>query len=59
VDAANLEARLQALVAQPNAPAVHVRPDPLVDYRHVAAVLSASQRVGVTRIGIVGNERFL
>lgn len=37
----------------------HIRPNALVEYRHVIAVLAAAQRNGITQIGLVGNERFL
>jgi biopolymer transport protein ExbD len=55
---AELEARLARLAADPEAPEVHVRPSKDVAYAHVAAVLASAQRLGVTRIGIVGHEQF-
>lgn len=54
-----LEAKLQSVAAQPVQPEVHLRPNRLVQYKFVAAVLAASQRLGVTKVGIVGNEQFL
>ena len=48
-----LEARLANVAAQPDQDEVHVRPNQLVDYAAVAAVLAAAQRVGVTKMGIV------
>jgi biopolymer transport protein ExbD len=30
-----------------------------VKYEHVAAVLASAQRLGVTKIGMVGNEQFM
>jgi biopolymer transport protein ExbD len=35
-----------------------VRPNKLATYKFVAAVLASAQRLGVTKIGIVGNEQF-
>ncbi len=57
-DRAALEARLVQAVALPEQPEVHLRPHQLVEYRHVAMVLASAQRLGVTRLGMVGNERF-
>ena len=58
-DAAGLEARFQAVAAQPDQPEVHVRPNKLATYKYVAQVLSAAQRLGATKIGIVGHEQFV
>jgi biopolymer transport protein ExbD len=38
---------------------VHLRPNKLVTYKVVAMILASAQRLGVTKIGIVGNEQFL
>jgi biopolymer transport protein ExbD len=54
-----LEARLRGVAAQPDQPELHLRPNKLATYKFVSAVLSSAQRLGVTRIGIVGNEQFL
>jgi biopolymer transport protein ExbD len=40
-------------------PEIHVRPNKLVAYKYVAAVLAAAQRRGVANIGLVGNEQFV
>ena len=37
-------------------PEVHLKPNKLAKYDYVAMVLATSQRLGVTNIGIVGNE---
>jgi biopolymer transport protein ExbD len=58
-DRATLEARLQALAQLPDQPEVHLRPNKLVTYKYVAMVMASAQRLGVTKIGIVGNEQFL
>ena len=58
-DRAALETKMQALVAQPVQPEVHLRPNKLVAYKSVAAVMASAQRLGVTKIGMVGNEQFV
>ena len=46
-------------LATADQPEVHLRPNKLVTYKHVAMVMASAQRLGVTKIGIVGNEQFL
>jgi len=46
------------VAAQSDQAEVHLRPNKLVKYEHVAAVLAAAQRIGVTKVGMVGNEQF-
>ena len=50
---------MAAAVAQPVQPEVHIRPNKLVAYRSVAAVMASAQKIGLTKIGIVGNEQFV
>jgi biopolymer transport protein ExbD len=40
-------------------PEFHLRPNKLVTYKHVAHVMAAAQRVGITKIGLIGAEQFL
>ncbi|MDO8177077.1 MAG: biopolymer transporter ExbD [Undibacterium sp.] len=54
-----LEVKLTEVAATPNQPEVHLRPNKLVAYKSVAAVMASAQRLGVTKIGMVGNEQFL
>ncbi len=54
-----LELKLFQLTQLPDQPEVHLKPTKVTEYRYVAAVLATAQRVGVTKIGIVGNERFI
>jgi biopolymer transport protein ExbD len=54
-----LEANLRAVAAQPNQPELHLRPNKLATYKYVAEVLASAQRLGVTKIGLVGNEQFI
>jgi biopolymer transport protein ExbD len=56
---AALQAKLLQAAAQPDQPEVHVRPNKLVEYKYVAEVLAESQRLGVTKLGMVGNEQFI
>ena len=59
-DRAALETRLLNEAANVvDQPEVHVRPNKLATYKYVAAVLASAQRLGVTKIGIVGNEQFM
>ena len=58
-DRGALESRLAAVAALPDQPEVHLRPNKLVTYKHVAMIMASAQRLGVTKIGIVGNEQFL
>ncbi len=58
-DQAELDGRLRAIAAQPQQPEVHLKPNKLVTYSHVIAVLAAAQRYGVNKIGLVGNEQFV
>ena len=54
-----LESKLHAAAVLPDQPEVHVRPNKLVEYRYVAEVLAESQRLGITKLGMVGNEQFV
>ena len=54
-----LEAKLAAAAAQPVQPELHLRPDKAAKYEVVAGVLASSQRLGLTKIGIVGSEQFI
>jgi biopolymer transport protein ExbD len=54
-----LEEHFNQVVAQPDQPEVHLRPNKLVTYKSVAMVMATAQRLGVTKIGLVGNEQFV
>jgi biopolymer transport protein ExbD len=54
-----LEAKLQRVASEPDQPEVHLRPNKLVEYKSVAMVMASAQRLGVTKLGIVGNEQFV
>ncbi|MCC7040928.1 MAG: biopolymer transporter ExbD [Burkholderiales bacterium] len=40
-------------------PEVHLRPDKSAKYAVVAGVMATAQRLGLTKIGIVGSEQFI
>ena len=54
-----LEVKLQQAAATPDQPEVHIRPNRLVEYKSVAMVLASAQRLGVTKLGMIGNEQFV
>jgi biopolymer transport protein ExbD len=58
-DKPTLEEKLRDAAAQPVQPEVHLRPNKLAEYKDVAAVMAAAQRLGVTKLGLVGNEQFV
>ena len=58
-DRGAIEQRLRAIASMADQPEVHLRPNKLVTYKHVAMIMATAQRLGVTKIGIVGNEQFL
>jgi len=59
LDRAALESKLAQVAAQPDQPELHLRPNKLATYKYVAEVLASAQRLGVTKIGLVGNEQFV
>ena len=59
IDDATLQTKLQNVAAQPDQPEIHLRPNKLVEYKAVAHVMASAQRLGVTKIGLVGNEQFI
>ena len=56
---AALESKLKEIADRPEQPEVHLRPNKLVSYKSVAMVMASAQRLGVTKIGLVGNEQFM
>ena len=47
------------IVAEADQPEVHLRPNKLVKYEHVAYVMATAQRFGVKKLGVIGNEQFV
>jgi biopolymer transport protein ExbD len=58
-DEATLLSYLQNAANKDPQPEIHLRPNKRVKYDYVARVLAASQRLGVRKIGFVGNEQFM
>ena len=58
-DRATLEEKLKAAAAQAVQPELHLRPDKAARYEIVAGVMVSAQRLGLTKIGIVGSEQFI
>jgi biopolymer transport protein ExbD len=58
-DRATLEERFTLAAAQAVQPELHLRPDKKAKYDIVAGVMASAQRLGLTRIGIVGSEQFV
>ena len=56
---AHVAAQLAGAAAQTVQPELHLRPDRAAKYEVVAAVLASAQRLGLTRIGIIGSEQFI
>ena len=57
-DRAQLETHLTEAATSTPPTELHLRADAGAPYRSVATVMASAQRLGVTRIGLVGNERF-
>jgi biopolymer transport protein ExbD len=58
-DRATLEDKIRAAAAQTPQPEVHLRPDKASKYGVAAGVMASAQRLGLTKIGIVGSEQFI
>ena len=56
---AALETRLANTGAMADQPEVHLRPNKLVAYGAVSMVMAGAQRLGVTKLGMVGQEQFI
>jgi biopolymer transport protein ExbD len=58
-DRAALEENFKVASAQAVQPELHLRPDKNAKYAIVAGVMASAQRLGLTKIGIVGSEQFI
>ncbi len=58
-DRAALEDRIKAAAEQSVQPEIHLRPDKEARYDVVAEVMASAQRLGLTKIGVVGSEQFI
>ena len=57
--AGEIESKMKAAADQQSQPEVHLRPNKLARYEVVAKVMASAQRIGLTKIGIIGSEQFL
>jgi len=55
---AELEAKLTEASAQQPQPELHIRSHAKAKYEAAAAVMASAQRLGLTKLGIVGSEQF-
>jgi biopolymer transport protein ExbD len=55
----DLQEKLRAVATAEPQPELHIRPDRAAKYEVVASVLAAAQRLGVTKLGIIGSEQFI
>jgi biopolymer transport protein ExbD len=58
-DRATLESRMKEKATQAIQPEIHLRPNKLVKYDRVAAVMASAQRLGLKKLGMIGNEQFI
>jgi len=58
-DRATLEDKIRVAAATNPQPEVHLRPDKASKYGVAAGVMASAQRLGLTKIGIVGSEQFV
>ena len=58
-DRPTLEVKMAEAARQAVQPEVHLRPDKSAKYNVVAGVMASAQRIGLTKIGIVGSEQFV
>lgn len=54
----DLEMKFKSMAKEVNQPEIHLRPDGQSNYESVSGVMAAAQRQGLTKIGIVGNEKY-
>ena len=58
-DEASLQQHLRDAAKADPQPEVHLNPNKLATYKYVAHVMADAQRLGVQKLGLVGNEQFL
>ena len=56
---ADLEAKLKEAVAMQPQPELHIRSHAKAKYEATAGVMASAQRMGLTKLGIVGSEQFV
>lgn len=58
-DRGELEARIVEAAKLSPQPEIHLRPDRSARYEVVAMIMAMSQKLGLTKIGLTGNEQFV
>ena len=56
---ADLELKLKEAAATQPQPELHIRSHAKAKYESVALVMASAQRIGLTKLGIVGSEQFV
>ncbi len=59
VSRAEMEVKLKEAVAMQPQPELHIRSHAKAKYEAAAAVMANAQRMGLTKLGIVGSEQFV
>src|ERR1700709_104794 len=55
----DLQARFNPASQMPDQPEIHLKPNRLAPYKDVAHVMADAQRLGMTKLGLVGQEQFM
>ena len=56
---AEIHEKLMTLKTGDDQPEFHIKPDKKTHYKYLSAIMSDLQKNGFTKVGIVGNERFV
>jgi biopolymer transport protein ExbD len=59
IDAVNAKMQEIGALSIGEQPEIHIKPNKLVDYGVVAAVMASAQRNNVKKMGMVGNEQYV
>jgi len=59
IDAVNAKMQEIGSMSISDQPEIHIKPNKLVDYGAVAAVMASAQRNSVKKMGMVGNEQYV
>ncbi|MFG6415135.1 ExbD/TolR family protein [Roseateles sp. DC23W] len=59
IDAVNAKMQEIGVMNLGDQPEIHIKPNKLVDYGVVAAVMASAQRNNVKKMGMVGNEQYV
>lgn len=59
IDRNDLEFKMSEAAKSEPQPEIHVRPNKLAKYNTFAEVMVSAQRLGLTKLGVVGSEQFI